>query len=326
MNLKILGLFLLIPLISIVSINNLTKAAQRLNGVGASLPAMFYSRIFSDIRDSGGPKINYQAVGSGFALKALIDETVDFAGSDYPINLINKHQIKRGVVQIPIVAGNIAIGYNKSHCNLALTQEQVVQVAMGIIKDWKEINCPQGKITWIHRSDASGSTKAFTNSMESFSKTWTLGSAKTVQWPYGIGAKGTSGVAGRIKNIPGSIGYLSSTYINESIKTAAIENFNGEFMQPTVESGKIALKNLNTKSKLISISPNPKEKGAYPISTLTWIWVYKSGYGEKLNNIKTTLNFLLSEEANKKAFKMGFIPLNKKLQDYSTLLIKNIGN
>ncbi len=325
MNLKIFIVSILIQLISILSINNFAKAAQRLSGAGATLPAMLYSRLFSDLRNYGGPKINYQAVGSGFALKALIDESVDFAASDYPINLINKNQIKRGLVQIPIVAGNIAIGYNKPYCNLALTQEQLVRIAMGIIKDWSEINCSEGKIIWVHRSDASGSTKAFTNSMNSFSKTWTLGTAKTVQWPSGIGAKGTAGVAGRIKNTPGSIGYLSSTYINESIQAAAIENLSGEFLLPTVESGSIALKNLDIQNKLIKIHPNPKEKGAYPISTLTWIWVYKSGYGDKLNNIKTTLNFLVSEEANKKALNMGFIPLNEKLQDHAMMSIKEIG-
>ena len=324
MNLKIFSLTVLIPLISISS-NNFAKAAQRLSGAGASLPAMLYSRLFSDLRNHGGPKINYQAVGSGFALKALLDETVDFAASDYPINITNKSQIKRGVVQIPIVAGNIAIGYNKPHCNLTLSQEQLVKIAMGLIKDWSEINCSQGKITWVHRSDASGSTLAFSNSMNSFSDKWTLGSAKIVQWPTGIGAKGTSGVAGRIKNTPGSIGYLSSAYVNESIQTAAIENLSGEFLLPTVKSGSIALKNLGIQNQLPIINPNPKEKGAYPISTLTWIWVYKNGYGEKLDEIKTTLNFLVSQEAKKKALKMGFIPLNEKLQDHAIKSIKDIG-
>ena len=326
MNLKIFSLACLIPVLCNLSSISPSNARQRLSGAGATLPAMLYSRLFSDLRNSGGPRINYQAVGSGFALKALIDESVDFAGSDYPISIVNSNQIKRGLVQIPIVAGNIAIGYNKPSCNLSLTQEQLVQISMGIIKDWKEINCPQGGITWIHRSDASGSTKAFTKSMHSFSKTWTLGSAKTIQWPSGIGAKGTSGVASKIQKIPGSIGYLSSAHTNASIQTAAIENFSGEFIKPSIESGSKALKNLDIENKLAQVNPNPEGKGAYPISTLTWIWVYKSGYGEKLNNIKTTLNFLLSKEANQKALKLGFIPLNKQLQDHAITSIKDIEN
>ena len=324
MDIKILNLNILIPLIGIFFINNFAKAAPRLSGAGASLPAMLYSRLFSDLRNHGGPKINYQAIGSGFALKALIDESVDFAASDYPISLNSENLIERGIVQIPIVAGNIAIGYNKPYCNLTLSQQQLVKIAMGHINDWSDLNCPQGKIIWVHRSDASGSTKAFSNSMMSFSKLWTLGSAKIVQWPTGIGAKGTSGVAGRIKNTPGSIGYLSSAYVNKSIQTAAIENFSGEFLLPTVQSGSRALKHLGIKNQLPTINPNPKGKGSYPISTLTWIWAYKSGYGEKLSHIKTTLNFLLSQDANQKALKLGFIPLTEKLQDHAIKSINEI--
>ena len=85
------------------------------------------------------------------------------------------------------------------------------------------------------------------------------------------------------------------------------------------------MKNLGIQNQLPIINPNPKEKGAYPISTLTWIWVYQNGYGEKLDYIKKTLNYLLSQEAEKKALKMGFIPLNEKLQDHAIQSIKNIG-
>ena len=81
-------------------------------------------------------------------------------------------KVTRGVVQIPMVGGTIAFGYNKPGCNLKLTQEQAVQVAMGMIKDWKELGCKPGTLTWVHRSDGSGTTKAFTNSMQAFSKTW----------------------------------------------------------------------------------------------------------------------------------------------------------
>merc|ERR1712139_348104 len=77
-------------------------------------------------------------------------------------------KVTRGLVQIPMVGGTIAFGYNYD-CDLKLTQEQAVQVAMGMIKNWKELGCKAGKLTWAHRSDGSGTTKAFTNSMEAFS-------------------------------------------------------------------------------------------------------------------------------------------------------------
>ena len=149
-------------------------ASKRLNGAGASFPAKIYTRWFIDFAKSGGHKVNYQSVGSGSGRKAFIDETVNFAASDDPMKEADIKKVKRGLVQIPMVGGTIAFGYNYD-CNLKLTQEQAVQVAMGIIKDWKEIGCNAGKLTWVHRSDGSGTTKAFTNSMEAFSETWNLG-------------------------------------------------------------------------------------------------------------------------------------------------------
>ena len=164
-------------------------ASKRLNGAGASFPAKIYTRWFIDFAKSGGHKVNYQSVGSGSGRKAFIDETVNFAASDDPMKDSDIKKVKRGLVQIPMVGGTIAFGYNYD-CDLKLTQEQAVQVAMGIIKDWKEIGCDSGKLTWAHRSDGSGTTKAFTNSMEAFSKTWNLGTGKSVKCLRELAQKG----------------------------------------------------------------------------------------------------------------------------------------
>ena len=174
--------------------------AVRLSGAGATFPSKVYTRWFSDYAKSGGTKVNYQAVGSGSGRKAFIDETVNFGASDDPMKDSDIKKVTRGLVQIPMVGGTIAFGYNYD-CDLKLTQEQAVRVAMGMIKNWKELGCKSGKLTWAHRSDGSGTTKAFTNSMEAFSKTWNLGTGKSVKWPSGVGAKGNSGVAGVIQNL-----------------------------------------------------------------------------------------------------------------------------
>ena len=188
------------------------SAKTRLSGAGASFPAKIYTRWFFDLAKSGGPRVNYQAVGSGSGRKAFIDQTVNFGASDDPMKDNDIAKVTRGLVQIPMVGGTIAFGYNYD-CDLKLSQEKAVQVAMGMIKDWKELGCKPGKLTWTHRSDGSGTTKAFTNSMEAFSKTWTLGTGKSVKWPAGVGAKGNSGVAGVIQNTPGAIGYVNQSYI-----------------------------------------------------------------------------------------------------------------
>jgi len=271
------------------------SAKTRLSGAGASFPAKIYTRWFFDLAKSGGPRVNYQAVGSGSGRKAFIDQTVNFGASDDPMKDKDIAKVTRGLVQIPMVGGTIAFGYNYD-CDLKLSQEKAVQVAMGMIKDWKELGCKPGKLTWTHRSDGSGTTKAFTNSMEAFSKTWTLGTGKSVKWPAGVGAKGNSGVAGVIQNTPGAIGYVNQSYIKGNVKAAALQNLSGEFVTPNTESGAIAVNGITLDKNLAGKNPNPIAKGAYPIATLTWILAYETGNGRNTKAIQDTFYILFSDE------------------------------
>ena len=299
-------------------------ASKRLSGAGASFPSKIYTRWFFDLAKSGGPRVNYQAVGSGSGRKAFIDETVNFGASDDPMKEADIKKVKRGLVQIPMVGGTIAFGYNYD-CDLKLTQEQAVQVAMGMIKDWKELGCSAGKLTWAHRSDGSGTTKAFTNSMEAFSETWNLGTGKSVKWPSGVGAKGNSGVAGVIENTPGAIGYVNQSYIKGNVRAAALQNRSGQFIFPSAESGAIALNGIRLDENLAGINPNPKAKGAYPIATLTWILAYETGNERNTEAIKNTFYTLLSDEYQSKAPALGFVPLKGEILKKSIDAVGRIG-
>ena len=299
-------------------------AGVRLSGAGATFPAKIYTRWFSDLAKEGGPRVNYQAVGSGSGRKAFIDETVNFGASDEPMKASDIAKVTRGLVQIPMVGGTIAFGYNYD-CDLKLSQEQAARVAMGIITNWKEVGCPEGKLTWAHRSDGSGTTKAFTNSMEAFSRTWTLGTGKSVAWPAGVGGKGNAGVAGVIRNTPGAIGYVNQSYIRGEIKAAALQNSFGEFLNPTAEAGSIALNGIKLDKNLAGKDPNPKTKGAYPIATLTWILAYETGNGRNTNAVQESLNYLLSDKAQAKASSLGFVPLKGDILAKSRAAVKRIG-
>ena len=299
-------------------------ASTRLSGAGASFPAKIYTRWFSDLAKSGGPRVNYQAVGSGSGRKAFIDQTVNFGASDDPMKDKDIAKVTRGLVQIPMVGGTIAFGYNYD-CDLKLTQEQAVQVAMGMVKNWKELGCKAGKLTWAHRSDGSGTTKAFTNSMEAFSKTWTLGTGKSVKWPAGVGAKGNSGVAGVIQNTPGAIGYVNQSYIKGNVKAASLQNLSGEFLKPSVEAGAKALNGITLDENLAGKNPNPTAKGAYPIASLTWILAYEKGNGWNTRAIKKSLSTLLSDEYQDKAPTLGFVPLKGDILEKSRAAVKKIG-
>ena len=298
-------------------------AASRLSGAGASFPAKIYTRWFSDLAKEGGPRVNYQAVGSGSGRKAFIDQTVNFGASDDPMKAKDIAKVTRGLVQIPMVGGTIAFGYNYD-CDLKLTQEQAVRVAMGKISNWKEVGCPAGKMTWAHRSDGSGTTKAFSNSMQAFSKTWNLGTGKSIAWPAGVGGKGNAGVAGVIRNTPGAIGYVNQSYIKGEIKAAALQNLSGEYLKPSTESGAKALNGITLDENLAGKNPNPKAKGAYPIATLTWILAYEKGNGRNTKAIQKSLNYLLSDKAQAKAPSLGFVPLKGDILSKSRAAVKRI--
>ena len=301
-------------------------AAPTLNGAGASFPAKIYQRWFSDLARSGGPKVNYQSVGSGSGRKAFIDQTVNFGASDDPMKASDMAKVSRGVVQIPMVGGTIAFGYNKPGCNLKLTQEQAVRVAMGKIKDWKEVGCKAGKMLWVHRSDGSGTTAAFTKSMQAFSKTWTLGTGKSVKWPAGVGAKGNSGVAAVIKRTDGAIGYVNQSYIQGNVVAAALQNKAGQFLKPSVDAGARALNGIKLDANLAGTNPNPSASGAYPIASLTWVLAYKTGNGANAAAIKKAFNYMLSPSAQNTAPSLGFVPLKGAILNKAKAAVNKIGN
>ena len=317
---------LAVALLGLFAVTPMAEASTRLSGAGASFPSKVYSRWFYDLsKEKGGPRVNYQAVGSGSGRKAFIDQTVNFGASDDPMKDSDIAKVKRGLVQIPMTGGTIAFGYNNPGCDLKLTQQQAVEVAMGIINNWKEVGCDDRRMTWAHRSDGSGTTKAFTNSMEAFSPTWTLGTGKSVAWPTGVGGKGNAGVAGVIKNTPGAIGYVNQSYIDDIVRSAALQNKWGDFVKPSVDAGSKALNGIELDENLAGTNPNPEAEGAYPIATLTWILAYEEGNGKNTKAIKTSLSKLLSDEYQDKASSLGFIPLKGEILEKSRAAVEKIG-
>ena len=302
------------------------EARTRLSGAGASFPSKIYQRWFADFAKEGGHRVNYQAVGSGSGRKAFLDETVDFGASDDPMKQGDIAKAKRGMVQIPMTGGTIAFGYNNPSCDLKLTQEQAVQVAIGEINNWNQVGCDEQPMTWVYRSDGSGTTAAFTNSMKAFSKKWKLGTGKSVAWPVGIGNKGNAGVAGSIRTTLGSIGYVNQSYVKGEIRAAELQNKNGDFVAPTVESGALALNGITLDENLAGTDPNPAAEGAYPIATLTWVLAYETGNGNKTEAIKTTLSTLLSENYQEKASVLGYVPLRGDILQKSRDAVERIGN
>ena len=289
------------------------QAAVRLAGVGATFPDAIYQRWFSMLAKSG-IKVNYQAIGSGGGRKAFINQTVAFGATDDPISEKDIKKVSRGVVQIPTVGGSIAVAYNKPGCTLKLTQKQVVSIFMGSINNWKQLGCGDGSIRVVHRSDGSGTTAAFTESLQSFSKEWTLGSGKSVNWKVGVGGKGNDGVAGSLSTTQGSIGYLNQAFVKGVLKADAVQNKAGQFVLPNATSGAKALAGIKLDKNLAGGNPNPSASGAYPIATLTYLLFYAKGNGSKAAGLREMITLMLSDKYQALADDLGFVPLRESIQ------------
>ena len=282
-------------------------ASTRLSGAGASFPAKIYTRWFFDLAKSGGPRVNYQAVGSGAGVRQYNAGTTDFGASD---KALSDSKIDRPVVQIPMTGGAIVPAYNLPGCQVAMTQTELADVFLGNITNWSEFGCEDKEILVVHRSDGSGTTAGFTASLSAFSAEWKteVGSGKSVAWPVGIGSKGNSGVAGTIKNQVGSIGYLNYGYVNgEEIKQIALMNRAGNFVTADAETSAAGLAQIKLDEKLRGSDPNPAGENAYPIVSLTWVLAHPEHSSNE--TMRAVFTYMLSDEAQAMADGLGYVPL-----------------
>ena len=302
------------------------SAQSTINGAGATFPAPFYQRAFASLAGQG-VQVNYQSVGSGAGVRQYVAGTVDFGATDEPIKDSEAAKVKRGVVQFPAVGGTIAIAYNKPDCNgLKLSQKQAVDIFLGKIRTWDQLKCGKGAITVAHRSDGSGTTFAFTNSLSAFSSEWKskVGEGKSVKWPGGVGGKGNEGVAGVISNTPGAIGYVNQSFVKGKIKAAALQNKAGKYVLPNLASGAAALNNIRLDADLAGEDPNPAGATSYPISTLTWILAYQKGNGSKAGKIREAMLYLLGPAQNQ-ADELGYVPLRGDILKKAKAAVAKIG-
>jgi phosphate transport system substrate-binding protein len=288
-----------------------------LNGAGASFPAPAYQRWAADYKTAKGYLVNYQSVGSGQGVRSFLAGSVDFGATDEHLSDANFKEGmagKRGAVQIPMLGGTISPAYNNPDCpGLKLTQAQLVDIYLGKITNWSALGCPARPLTVAHRSDGSGTTFNFTNSLACFSPEWKkrVGVGKAVQWPVGLGARGNEGVAGLIQNTPGSLGYVNQAFLRGAVKPAALQNKDGKFVLPDATSGAAALNNIVLDERLGGEDCNPKGAESYPIVAFTWILAYQSGQGaEKAEAMRTFLLWSLEEAPQQQAAELGFVPLS----------------
>jgi len=311
--------------LSVIALAACGGPSASLQGAGASFPAGIYQRWFSDLA-SQGVRVNYQSVGSGAGVRQFQAGTVDFGASDAPLKPEEAKAIARGVVQLPLTSGAIAVAYNLPGCTLKLSQAQLVAVFLGKITNFKQLGCADQTIQVVFRSDGSGSTYNFTKSLAAFSPGWSQGPGvgKSVNWPTGVGAKGNEGVAANLLQTRGAIGYVESSYVRGALQAAALANRSGQFALPDNSNASKALASINLGPELTGSDPNPGT--GYPIVSFTWVLLYKSGNGAKLPALQKAFAYALSDQAQAEAPGLGYISLPAPVLQKTRKALATVGS
>lgn len=278
-------------IIALVAIapSQVAVAQTKLNGAGATFPYPLYSKWFDVYKQATGVQINYQSVGSGAGIKQLTNKTVDFGASDAPLTNADLTAMPGKVIQIPTVAGAIAVVFNvPGVSNLKLSGPLVADIFQGKVTKWNDsaitslnpgVKLPSTAITVARRSDGSGTTFIYTSYLASVSASWknAIGAGKSVDWPVGLGGKGNDGVANIVRSTSGGIGYVELAYAHQNkINYASIRNKSGVFVEPSVAgatASALAASKATARDQraLIVNQTGPK---VYPISGYTFILYY----------------------------------------------------
>ena len=300
-----------------------------LTGAGATFPNPIYSTWFNRYAEKTGVKINYQSIGSGGGVRQIREQTVDFGATDGPMSDEEMASAKGGpIMHFPTVLGAVVMGYNLPEVpqKLKLSGDVIADIYLGKIKKWNDpriatlnagVTLPASDILVVHRSDGSGTSYVFTDYLATVSAEWkrVVGKAKEVKWPTGIGAKGNEGVAGQVKQTPGSIGYMELAYAKQNnLAHAAVRNASGSFVEATIPSISAAAEGANLPANTdyrVSIV-NAAGANAYPISSFTWLLIYRNQTdAEKARKLKDFLRWAYTEgEAMAGAMDYGPLPGN----------------
>lgn len=273
----------------VAALVGVSSAETNLNGAGATFPNPIYQKWFNEYNKAHPDvKINYQSIGSGGGIKQLQAGTVDFGASDGPMSDEQLAQTPVKVFHIPTVLGAVVPTYNIQGvtAELKFSGDVLADIYQGNIKKWNDprlakdnpgVKFPDEEIVVVHRSDGSGTTYIFTDFLSKVSQAWKdkVGKSTSVNWPAGLGAKGNEGVSGMVKQTEGSIGYVELIYaLSNKMTYGTVKNAAGNFVKASLESVTEAAGSVKDMPDDFRVSiTNAPGKGAYPISSFTWLLV-----------------------------------------------------
>ena len=306
------------------------QAGTTINGAGATFPFPIYGKWAHSYNKETGVKLNYQSIGSGGGIKQIKAKTVDFGASDKPLK--PKELNKYGLIQFPMIMGGVVPVVHIEGINadqLKLTGEVLADIFLGKISNWNDpritalnegLALPNQAITVVHRADGSGTTWIFTNYLTKVSTDWagTVGNAKAVSWPAGIGGKGNEGVAAFVKKMKGAIGYVEYAYaLQNKMANVLLKNRDGHFVAPTSENFQAAAAGAdwaNSEGYYVVLTDQPGAH-SWPITGASFILIYKKQ--RKPEQAQAVMSFFdwCYRNGGVSALKLDYVPMPQAVAD-----------
>src|ERR1700730_14686839 len=295
------------------------RTATQITGAGATFPNPMYSKWFDQYHKMHPVvQINYQSIGSGGGIRQVIEGTVDFGATDGPMTeeQIKQFQDKRhtNILHFPTVLGAVVPVYNIPGVpeELNFTPDALAGIFLGKIKKWNDpelvkanpkSKLPANDIVVVHRAEASGTSYIWVDYLSKVSPEWKskVGTAAQVNWPVGLGGKGSEGVSGQVQQTPNSIGYVELIYaVQNKMSYGRVRNMAGVVVEASLASVTAAAASSKEMPDDFRVSiTNAPGKDAYPISSFTWLLIpEKIADANKKKAIKNFLTWMLSDGQN----------------------------
>jgi phosphate transport system substrate-binding protein len=301
-----------------------SATGAQITGAGSTFVYPVLSAWAADYQKQSGASINYQSIGSGGGISQVEAGTVDFGATDQPLK--SDELSKNNLAQFPIIVGGIVPVVNIPGIDagkLKLTGPILADIYQGKIKNWNDpaivkinpgVNLPAAAIATVHRSDGSGTTFNFTHYLSQVSPAWKSGpgEGKTVSWVGGVGGKGNEGVAGYVKQLPNSLGYVEYAYVMQNhMAYALLQNAAGQFVAPSSDSfaaaaGTADWKHAQDFNLVMTNAPGPQ---AYPIAASTFILLPRQPKDKAKSGAAIAFFKYALEKGGDQAKKLDYVPL-----------------
>ncbi|CAN5862223.1 phosphate ABC transporter substrate-binding protein PstS [soil metagenome] len=307
-----------------------SRGTAQINGAGATFPYPIYSKWFAEYNKlHPDVRINYQSLGSGAGIRQLTSQTVFFGASDQPMKDEQLKSAPGNILHFPTVLGAVVPIYNLPGVSqgLKFSGPLLADIVLGKVRKWNDptiakhnpgVSLPGTDITFVHRSDGSGTTFVWADYLAKVSPEFKqkVGADASLNWPVGVGGKGNEGVAGMVRQTPGSIGYVELIYaLQNKIAVGAVQNSAGTYVAPSVESVTAAAAGASADMPddfRVSITDAAGAE-AYPIASFTWLLLYEDPRDTAQGRVMADFLRWALGEGQVHARELGYAPLPQEI-------------